>query len=129
MRFEVISAFVIGGLIPILATCLHYCRHGFSLSFADFTGNLADYLVGVLLLAGGWVSVRAKSFAPVFLALAWAYCSSLMVSSFLGQIEDTLRGQPDPGNTLIIVFKLAILSICVVSLVRSFRRAVRTSGA
>ena len=127
MRFEVISAFVIGGLIPVLATCLHFCRHGFSLSLADLTGNLPDYLAGGLLLFAAWASIPARSFAPVFLVLAWAYCTSLMASSFLGQIEDTLRGQAEPENAIIILSKLGILSASVLSLAISLRRAVRTN--
>jgi hypothetical protein len=66
-----------------------------------------------------------RIFAPVLLVLAWAYCTSLMFSSLLGQIEDTLTGHAEQENTLIIVFKLAILTTCVVSLALSFRRAVR----
>jgi hypothetical protein len=79
MRFEVSSAFVIGGLVPILGTWLEYCRRGFSLSLIELAGNLDDYLAGAILLIAGWLSIRTKPFAPVYLVAAWAYCTSLMV--------------------------------------------------
>ncbi len=129
VRFEVISAFVVGGLIPVLATCLDYGRSGFTYSAANFVGNLEDYLAGALLLFAGQVSLRVRSFAPVFLVLAWAYCTSMMFGSFWGQIEGTLRGETEAYNTFVILFKLAFLGTSAVSLVLSFRRAVRGSGA
>ena len=112
MRFEVISAFVTGGMISILGTCLEYYRRGYKISFADVAENLDDYLAAVLLLFAGFFAVRARAFAPVFLVLAWAYCTSLMVSSFWRQIQDTVRGPIEPENTAIILGKLGILSVC-----------------
>jgi len=94
LRFEVLSAFAMGIVLPLLATCLEFCRQGFTLSFADVRGDLQDYL------SGGWASVRLRSFAPVLTVLAWAYFTSMMVDSSWGQIEDTLRGEAricDPG--------------------------------
>jgi hypothetical protein len=127
VRFEIVSAWIIGGLIPVLAVCLDYCRSGFSFSLAGFIGNLDDYLTGGLLIFAGWASTRARSFAPVFLVLAWAYSTSMMVDSSWGQIEDTLRGELDPYNTAVILGKLAVLSTCILSLMLSFRRAISAS--
>ena len=127
MRFEIASAFVMGVLLPFLATCLGFCRQGFTLSFADVRGDLQDYLSGALLLLAGWFSVRLRSFAPAFIILAWAYFSSMMVDSSWGQVDDTLRGEIEPYNTAIIVSKLAILMLGLVSLTLSVRRiGVRT---
>ena len=125
MRFEVISAFVMGTLLPFLATCLEYCRQGFKLSFADVRGDLEDYLSASLLLFAGWASVRFRSFAPALIVVAWAYFTSMMVDSSWGQIDDTLRGEIEPYNTTVIVSKLAILGFSLICLVLSVRRVAQ----
>jgi hypothetical protein len=62
----------------------------------------------------------------VFLVLAWAYFSGLMTSSFVGQLEETLRQNvSEPNNLLVVVVKLLLWSVCVVSLVLSLRTATR----
>lgn len=123
MRFEILSAFVMGIMLPFLATCFEYCRQGFTLSFADIRGDLQDYLAGALLLIAGWASVRLRSFAPVFTVMAWAYFTSMMFDSTWGQIDDTLRGEIEEYNSAIIVSKLAILGLGLVSLILSVQRA------
>jgi hypothetical protein len=61
----------------------------------------------------------------MMLLVAWAYVTTLMVSSSWGQIQDTLQGHPEPENAEIVIGKLVILTICIVSLALSFstRRA------
>ena len=122
MRFEVIAAFVIGVLLPLLETG----RRGISHWAVDFTTMFEDYLAGALLLVGGWAAYRAKSWGALFLVLAWAYFAGLITSSFLGQVEETLRQTAsEPSNSLVVVVKFLLWSICVVSLVLSFRTALR----
>jgi len=125
LRFEVTAAFLIGGLIPLLATCVDYCRQGYAFSPGLFRSDLPDYFAGALLLFAGWAAVRARPFAPVLLVLAWAYSTSMMVGSSGSQIEDTLRGEIEPYNRAIIVVKLALLTTTVAGLIVSFRRANR----
>ena len=125
MRFEVIAAFAIGVLLPLLETA----RRGISHWTINFTTMFEDFLAGVLLLVGGWAAYRAKSWGAVFLVLAWASFSGLMTSSFLGQLEDTLRQTAsEPGNSLVLVVKFLLWSVCVVSLVLSFRTAVNAAA-
>ena len=122
MRFEIIAAFVIGVLLPILETA----RRGISHFTINFTTMFEDYVAGALLLVGGWAAYRSKSWGPVFLVLAWAYFSGLMTSSFVGQLEETLRqAASEPNNLLVVVVKFLLWSACVVSLVLSFRTATR----
>lgn len=122
MRFEIIAAFVIGVLLPILETA----RRGISHWAINFTTMFEDYLAGALLLVGGWAAYRSKSWGPVFLVVAWAYFSGLMTSSFVAQIEETLRqSASEPNNLLVVVVKSLLWSVCVVSLVLSFRTATR----
>jgi hypothetical protein len=121
MRFEVASALAMGTAVPLLATCLEYCRQGFTLSFAAIRGDLQDYLSSALLLIAGLASVRLRPFAPALAVLAWAYFTSMMVDSTWAQIDDTLRGEMEPHNTLIITFKLGIVGVALTSLILSFR--------
>jgi biotin transporter BioY len=122
MRFEIIAAFVIGVLLPVLETA----RRGISHWAINFTTMFEDYLAGALLLVGGWAAYRSKSWGSVFLVLAWAYFSGLMTSSFVGQLEETLRQNvSEPNNLLVVVVKLLLWSVCVVSLVLSLRTAMR----
>ena len=123
MRFEIIAAVVMGVLLPVLETA----RRGISHWTIDFTTMFEDYLAGALLLIGGWAAYRAKSWGTVFLVLAWASFSGLMTSSFLGQLEETLRQTAsEPNNLLVVVVKFLLWSVCVASLVLSFRTATQT---
>ena len=123
MRFEIIAAFVIGALLPVLETA----RRGISHWAVNFTTMFEDYLGGALLLIGGWAAYRAKSWGAVFLLFAWASVSGLMTSSFLAQLEQTLRQTAtEPNNLLVVVVKFLLWSVCVVSLLLSFRTATQT---
>ena len=122
MRFEIIAAFAMGVLLPLLETA----RRGITHWTINFTTMFEDYLAGALLLIGGWAAYRSRSWGPVFLVLAWAYFSGLMTSSFVGQLEATLRQTAsEPNNLLVVVVKFLMWSVCVVSLVLSFRTATR----
>lgn len=118
MRFEVVAAFAIGVLLPVLETG----RRGISTWTTNFTTMFEDYLAGALLLVGGWAAYRSKSWGALFLALAWAYYAGQLTSSFVGQLEETLRQTAsEPGNLLVLVVKFLLWSMCVTSLVLSFR--------
>ena len=122
MRFEIVAAFAIGILLPVLETA----RRGITHWTINFTTMFEDYFAGLLLLVGGWAAYRSKSWGTMFLVLAWAYFSGLITSSFLGQLEETLRGAAsEPGNLMVVIVKSLLWSICVVSLVLSFRTATR----
>lgn len=122
MRFEIIAAFTIGVLLPILETA----RRGISHWTINFTTMFEDYVAGALLLIGGWAAYRSRSWGAVFLVLAWASFSGLMTSSFVGQLEETLRQTAsEPNNLLVVVVKFLLWTVCVVSLVLSFRTATQ----
>lgn len=120
MRFEIVAAFTIGVLLPLLETA----RRGISHWTINFTTMFEDYVAGALLLIGGWAAYRSRPWGPVFLVLAWAAFSGLMTSSFVGQLEETLRQTAsEPHNLLVVIVKFLLWSVCVVSLVLSFRTA------
>lgn len=126
MRFEVIAAFAIGILLPLLETC----RRGITHWTVDFTTMFEDHVAGALLLIGGWAAYRKRSWGTLFLILAWAYVTGMMGGSFWYQLEDTLRqNASEPNNLLVVVIKFLLWAICVVSLVLSFQTASRTHKA
>ena len=123
MRFEIVAGFAMGVLLPVLETA----RRGISHWTINFTTMFEDYLGGALLLIGAWAAYRAKWWGAMFLVLAWGSISGLMTSSFLGQLEATLRQTAtEPNNLLIVVVKFLLWTICIISLVLSFRTALRT---
>ena len=120
MRFEVIAAFIIGILLPLLETG----RRGIGFWAVDFTTMFEDYVAGALLLIGAWSASQARSWGALFLLLAWAYVTGLMSSSFWYQLEETIRQTAsEPHNLLVVVVKFLLWSTCVTSLVLSFRHA------
>ena len=122
VRFEIAAAFAIGVLLPLLETC----RRGLSEWSVNVTTMFEDYFAGALLLIGGWASYRARPFGAMLLVLAWAYVAGMMGGSFWGQVEETLRGtSTEPNNLLVVGFKGLLWSASVLSLVFSFRRALR----
>lgn len=122
MRFEIIAAFAIGALLPVLETA----RRGIGHWTVNFTTMFEDYLGGALLLIGAWAAYRAKWWGTMFLALAWGSISGLMTSSFIAQLEQTLRQtDTEPRNSVVLLVKFLLWTTCLVSLVLSFRTALR----
>lgn len=56
MRFEVIAAFVIGVLLPVLEAA----RRGNTHWAVDFTTMFEDYLGGAVLLIGAWAGLSGE---------------------------------------------------------------------
>jgi hypothetical protein len=52
----------------------------------------------------------------------------MMFGSSWGQIDDTLRGEVEPYNAVIVVFKVAILAIALVALALSVRNATKSAN-
>ena len=125
MRFEVIAAFVLGALLPVLETV----RRGITHWAVNFTTMFEDYVGGAVLLIGAWAVYRAKSWGALFLALAWGSISGLMTSSFVAQLEATLRQTAtEPHNLVVLIVKFLLWTVAIVSLVLSFRSAIRNSA-
>jgi hypothetical protein len=126
MRFEVISAFAIGILLPLLETV----RRGIGYWAIEATTMLEDYLAGSLLLMAAFSASRGAAFAGPLLLTAWASVSSMMTTSLVSQIEDTVRAVDlEPHNGVVLVVKLLLWAICLGALVRSFRGVQRAEDA
>ena len=126
MRFEIIAAFAIGLLLPVLETA----RRGISHWAVDFTTMFEDYLGGALLLIGGWAAYRTKAWCATFLLLAWASITGGMTTSFVSQLEDTIRQTAtEPNNLVVVIVKFVLWVTAVASLALSFRRVQSQSPA
>lgn len=126
MRFEVIAAFALGVLLPVLETV----RRGIGHWGINFTTMFEDYLGGAVLLIGAWAAYRSKSWGAMFLSLAWGSIAGLMTSSFVAQLEATLRQTAsEPHNLVVLLVKFLLWSVCITSLVLSFRSALRSRAA
>ena len=120
MRFEIAAAFALGALLPVLETA----RRGITHWTVNFTTMFEDYLGGAVLLTGAWAAYRAKSWGAVFLLLAWGSITGLMTSSFVAQLEATLRQTAsEPHNLVVLVVKFLLWTVGMVSLFLSFRSA------
>lgn len=125
MRFEIAAAFVIGALLPVLETA----RRGITHWTVNFTTMFEDYLGGAVLLIGAWAAYRAKSWGALFLSLAWGSIFGLMNSSFLAQVEGTIRQTAtEPHNLLVVMVKALLWTVTLISLVLAFKQALRRSS-
>lgn len=123
MRFETISAFVIGILLPALETY----RRGIGHWAIDFTTMFEDYVAGALLLIAGWAAYRRRRWGDLLLVVAWAYVTGMM-GSFWYQLEDTIRGNvSEQNNSVVVTVKFLLWSIAVVSLILGVRYALACS--
>jgi hypothetical protein len=121
MRFEVISAFVVGSLLPVLETV----RRGIDHWAVSFTTMFEDYVAGSFLLISAFVSVRSKPYALPLLLASWAYATGMMSSSFWYQLESTIRGVGlEANNSMVLAIKAILWSTCVMSLACCFRQSL-----
>ncbi len=119
MRFEVVAAFIMGALLPLLETL----RRGISHWLVNSTTMFEDYVAGLLLLVAAWASVANRRHGLILLVVAWAYVTGMMGSSFWYQLEFTLRWEAvEANNAVVLIVKCLLWSTCLVSLALSFRR-------
>ena len=83
MRYEVITAYVMGIGLP----ALEVCRRGVNL--VQFAGYLDDFLAGGLLLSAAILTSRRQRAGPVLLIIAWAMVCSGFYFSIVGQLRST----------------------------------------
>lgn len=118
MRFEVVAAFLLGLLLPVLETV----RRGFGHWAVEATTMFEDYLAGAVLLGAGFAAVRGARFAPALLLAAWSGVATMMTFSLIGQLEKTLRSVDlEPHNPVVLAFKGLLWLTSATAVVGSFR--------
>jgi hypothetical protein len=124
MRFEVMSAFVLGVAIPVLETA----RRG--LAFENVTTLVEDYLIGLALVAAGGACVAGWRTGGLLLVIAWALLAGGLFPSFFGHLESLLRGSVSgTREALIVAVKGLLFAVGLLSLVRAARRTLEHPAA
>jgi hypothetical protein len=119
MRLEERAAVAMGVLLPILETY----RRGIGHWRVDFTTMFEDYFAGVLLIAGAWAGSRRPAFGVPLLLVAWAWVTGMFTNSFVGQVEETIRGVDlEPLNTEVLCVKAILLTVATAVLTATVRR-------
>jgi hypothetical protein len=119
MRLEERAAVAMGVLLPILETY----RRGIGHWRVDFTTMFEDYFAGVLLIAGAWAGSRRPAFGVPLLLVAWAWVTGMFTNSFVGQVEETIRGVDlEPLNTEVLCLKAILLTVATAALTATVRR-------
>ena len=123
MRFEIVAAFVIGVLLPVMETG----RRGISTWTSNFTTMFEDYFCGALLFAAAISWTKKRKDAQLWMAVAWAYATGGMFVPFFAHLEAWMRGvtfRPDHPHADVqsIILKGVIWAICLVCLVVTVRK-------
>lgn len=122
MRFEIVAAYVMGLLLPVLETC----RRGFGHWSVSTMTMLEDYAGGGLLLFAAVLSTRGRKTAPLWMVVAWTAISAMLATSFFYHLEETLRGGwSGPRTSLVLAVKSVLLGTSVVALAISMDRCRR----
>jgi hypothetical protein len=123
LRFEIVAAFVLGVLLPVLETV----RRGIGHWAVEATTMLEDYLAGAVLLVAGVAALRGAKFANALLLAAWSGVASMMTLSLISQVEDTVRAVDlEPFNSVVLGFKLLLWVTSSAALVQAFRLVLHT---
>lgn len=122
-RFEVVSAYILGALIPILEVLRRRTNFEQPEWYVD-----AFIAGGLLLFAAASVS-RQRPYGPPLLAGAWGVLCGGLYGSFFAQLRATtpadISGLP---NAVSAAFKGVIFVVAAVAFVRSVIRAGAERG-
>jgi len=99
------------------ATCAHFDELG-----ATHFGLVSDWIAAIMLIIGGVVSGRDWLRGRQYQIVGWAFVVSLLLHSFLGNLEDLINHAPDAGGSnglvalplvpyLVIVGMLCVIAI------------------
>lgn len=114
LRFEVLAAYALGVLLPVLETL----RRGRDVH--SITVYVDDYLAGVILLSAAWLCTRGRRIGPAALVAAWGILTGGFYYSFFGQLESTTRNDVSGlSNMVVVVIKGALYAVVVAALIMS----------
>ena len=113
-RFEVVAAYVLGALLPVLEVLRRRTN------FEQFESYIDDFIAGGLLLFGAWAVSRRRPYGRALLAGAWGVLCGGFYGSFFAQIRAAepldVSGLP---NTAVVLIKGVIFAVAIVAFVCS----------
>lgn len=116
-RIEVIAAYVLGVMLPVLEVLRRRT------DFSDLPAYADDFLIGTFLLYAAYSVVKRQRGGNVLLCTAWGILCGGMYSSFFSQLK-VATDVSGAANNLVIAVKGIIFLIAIVCLVLSVRFAV-----
>jgi len=118
MRIEVIAAYVMGLLLPVLEVIRRRT------DFSDIPAYVDDFLIGAFLLYAARSVSQQKSNGRVLLVAAWAVLCGGFYYSFFHQLQSSARHDVSGySNALVVFIKGILYLIAIGSLVLSIRSA------
>ena len=78
--------------------CAATCAHSDALATAPL-GLASDWIAGIVLIIGGVVSARDWLDGRQYQVVGWAFMTSVLRHSFLGNLSDLLTHAPDAGGS------------------------------
>ena len=120
VRFEVITAVLLGLLLPILETV----RRGIGYWSVDFTTMFEDYAGGMALLVAALGVWRNARWAPMWMLISWSGVSFMLVLSTTSQIEKHWRGDLEPHSAWVLATKVLLLLVSAYALKCAVQRVL-----
>jgi hypothetical protein len=118
-RFEVVAAYVLGILLPVLETARRRTN------FDDIPGYIDDFIIGAVLLWGARSVSRGYAHGRPLLTAAWGLLCGGLWSSFFGQLQNTKATDISGlGNGVVVLIKGVLYLVAFAALYSSVRRAV-----
>ena len=119
-RFEVVSAYILGVLIPLLEVLRRRTN------FENPEWYVDAFIAGGLLLFAAISDSRRRAYSARLLAGAWGVLCGGLYGSFFAQLRATapsdISGFP---NAVVVAFKGAVFVVASVAFVRSVMRTPR----
>jgi hypothetical protein len=116
MRFEVVAAYIMGIVLPLLEVMRRRSN------FEDIPAYVDDFLIGAFLLYAARAVTLRQPKGRVLLVAAWAVFCGGLYNSFFGQLSNAnpndLSGY---SNALVVGIKGILYLIAITGLVLSIR--------
>jgi hypothetical protein len=110
------TALGFGAFFLCAVTCAHLDEF-----IASPTSLASDWMAGVVLVVGGVLSGRNWATGRAYQLVGWSFMASLLLHSFLGNVEDLIRHNPEATGAAGLVtiaqgpYTLIVGLLCAVS--------------
>jgi hypothetical protein len=119
MKFSRFAAIVGGVAVPVLETARRWHQLG-DVSALPFWFD--DWLIGLFLLYGAWVTRPGTLGGRATLAAAWGFACGMGYASFFSQLDALSRPDPSGINASIVVAAKGVLvTLAIAALIATLR--------